>query len=144
MKVVSIKGPEGRRMKAVKFPRAEATYWLLPQDARIALDWANRSEGARGDVSLSGFISANAVRIDGHMAVQPEADIKVDQAKPTVERGWDCGNGHLPAQVALRLISDNRISCCTAMETVAALAHEAGPAFCRSMLVTHDQMDIPF
>lgn len=145
MKVASIKGEGGRRLKAVKFNRLDAIYWLLPQDARIAENWASRPEGATGDVTLSAFIQKNAVRRDEYRGPPPAApDAEPEQAASTIERGWHCGNGQLRAQVTLRLIAENRVSCCAAMETLAGLAQDAGPAFCRSMLLTHDQMDIPF
>lgn len=143
MKVVSIKSEDGGRLKAVKFKRIDAIYWLLPQDARIAENWANSPEVARGDVTLSAFIQKNAVRIDQYreplpLELEPEPDAETMISK------WNCANRHLGSQAALLTIIANRISCCNAMGVIESLVDEAGPGLARAIVDQLDPHAVPF
>lgn len=78
MKVASIKLENGQRVRAVKFAMGGATYWLLPQDAKIAEAWDPMSppppELGEEDISRADFIQKNAVRVDGRPDDQPPED----------------------------------------------------------------------
>jgi len=57
---------------------------------------------------------------------------------------WDCGNGHLRADAALRLIVRNHVSDVRAMEWIDGAIDEAGPAFAQEMSAALHFDDVPF
>ena len=68
------------------------------------------------------------------------------EARPGDE--WDCGNGHLPAQIAILITIENGVKDPAAMRILEDWATGAGPTFCDSLIkeVARDRADrgLPF